>query len=103
MSSISQHTHAGQPPLALAIGREVRRRRLALGLSQGSLGRPHTRSFVSSVEHGRCVPSVVTLAALAERLGTTLEEFFRGVNREMTGSYTSGHECHPNSPPRRRR
>ncbi len=88
----------------MAIGRELHRRRTALGLSQASLGEPLTRAFVSAVEHGRTVPSIAALALLTDRLGTGLADFFRGVNEQMTGVYTAAYDYnHKNPAPRRRR
>ena len=102
-SSISkQHWGAPGSQLSLAIGAELRRRRRERGLTQTALAGPLTRSFVCQVERGRAMPSIAALALLAERLGTSLAEFFSGVNDEMTGVYTAGHERHPDPTSRRR-
>lgn len=97
---LRQHRDA---PLALAIGSELRRRRLAAGLSQGALASPFTRGFVSAVERGRAVPSIPALAVLLSRLGLGFDEFFQGVQSEMTVRYTPGHGDRPEAPSRRRR
>jgi transcriptional regulator with XRE-family HTH domain len=103
-SSISKQLRAGTgTPLAAAIGREVHRRRKARGLTQAALGEPLTRGFVSAVERGHTVPSVAALALLTDRLETGLEEFFRGVNEQMTRVYTAAHEHHDTDPTSRRR
>jgi len=103
-SSISKQLRAGTgTPLALAIGREVYRRRKAHGLSQASLGHPLTRGFVSAVERGHTVPSIAALALLTDRLETGLDDFFRGVNEQMTRVYTAAHEHHDTDPTSRRR
>jgi transcriptional regulator with XRE-family HTH domain len=103
-SSISKHLRAGTgTPLALAIGRELHSRRKARGLTQASLGEPLTRAFVSAVERGHTVPSIAALALLTDRLGAGLDEFFRGVNDQMTKVYYSGHEHHDPDPTSRRR
>jgi transcriptional regulator with XRE-family HTH domain len=103
-SSISKHLRAGNgTPLALAIGRELHRRRKASGLSQASLGSPLTRGFVSAVERGHTVPSIAALALLTDRLETGLADFFRGVNEQMTRVYTAPHERHDTDPTSRRR
>jgi transcriptional regulator with XRE-family HTH domain len=103
-SSISKHRRAGTgTPLAVAIGRELHRRRTAKGLTQASLGEPLTRAFVSAVERGHTVPSIASLALLTDRLGTRLEDFFRGVNEQMTRVYTPAHEHHHPDPSSRRR
>jgi transcriptional regulator with XRE-family HTH domain len=103
-SSIAKQGSPGSAsPLSAAIGAEVRRRRVASGLSQAALGRPLTRSFVCAVERGHTVPSVASLALLVERMGISLAEFFEGVNEQMTGVYTRRHERHPNPTSSRRR
>ncbi len=102
-SSISKQLRAGTgTPLALAIGLELHRRRKARGLTQASLGEPLTRAFVSAVERGHTVPSIAALALLTDRLGARLDEFFTGVNEQMTRVYTPRHE-HPDSDPTSRR
>lgn len=104
MSSISKQLRAGNSsPLALAIGRELQRRRKASGLTQASLGQPLTRGFVSAVERGHTVPSIAALALLTDRLDAGLDDFFRGVNEQMTGVYTAAHEHHDTDPTSRRR
>jgi hypothetical protein len=65
-------------------------------LTQATLGEPMTRAFVSSVERGRTVPSLPALALFVDRLGTSLGEFFLGVQSHMTATYTSAHERSPN-------
>jgi transcriptional regulator with XRE-family HTH domain len=103
-SSISKQQRAGTgTPLAIAIGREVYRRRTARGLTQTSLGEPLTRGFVSGVERGHTVPSIAALALITDRLDTGLDEFFRGVNEQMTRVYTAAHEHHDTDPTSRRR
>jgi transcriptional regulator with XRE-family HTH domain len=88
----------------LAIGRELRRRREARGLTQASLGSPLTRGFVSAVERGRTMPSIPALALLADHLEMALDDFFSGVKIEMTVLYNPDRERRrPNPTPRRRR
>lgn len=62
-----------------AIGQELRRRRLALALTQGAVGHPLTRGYVSAVELGHTVPSLPALRLMASRLGLSLSEFFAAV------------------------
>ena len=103
-SSISKQRRAGVgTSLAVAIGRELHRRRKARGLSQASLGEPLTRGFVSAVERGHTVPSIAALALLTDRLETGLDDFFRGVNEQMTSVYTAVHEHTDTDPTSRRR
>ena len=104
LSTISKRSHvAGRPGLAEAIGRELRRLRRERGLSQSAAGAPFTRSYVSSVERGHTLPSLPALLVLTESLGTTLEQFFRGVNTQMTVLYTQAHERHQDPAPSGRR
>lgn len=103
-SSIAKHLRAGAgSPLSIAIGRELRHRRVARAMTQASLGAPLTRGFVSAVERGHTVPSIPALALLVDRLEVPLDDFFSGVKAQMTVVYSSAHECHPNPSPRRRR
>jgi transcriptional regulator with XRE-family HTH domain len=91
-STIAKHRdHGGRSPLARGIGRELRRRRVAAGLTQTDVGRPMTRGYVSAVELGRTVPSIPALALLLGRLGVPLDDFFEGVQQEMTVSYNPPH------------
>jgi transcriptional regulator with XRE-family HTH domain len=101
MSTISkQSTH---DRLAVAIGREVRRRRADARLSQAALGAPLSRAFVCAVERGKTVPSLPALGLLLDRLGLDFDEFFRGVQQEMTVMYTSGHGDRQEASPSHRR
>lgn len=93
MSTIPKHRL--DPAASAALGREIRRRRLALGLSQTQLGRPFTRGFVSAVEHGHCIPSLSALLLLAERLRVPAGELITAVNLESDGLYTRTREDDP--------
>lgn len=93
MSTITKH-HLDSAASA-ALGREIRRRRLALGLSQTQLGRPFTRAFVSAVEHGHCVPSLSALFLLAERLRVPPGKLIEAVKLESDGLYTRTREDGP--------
>jgi hypothetical protein len=73
-----------EPGVKEAIGHELRRRRIALEMSQGSLGHPLTRSYVSAVELGHTVPSLPALRLMATRLGLSLSEFFAAVERSVS-------------------
>ena len=73
---------------AQRLGREIRRRRLALGMSQSDLGLPFTRAFVSAVETGQCVPSLSALLLLAQRLQTTGVKLLDEVNPALAPLYT---------------
>jgi transcriptional regulator with XRE-family HTH domain len=72
LSTIAKHEVAGSGTrFSRVLGAEIRRRRLALGLSQGSIGRPLSRAFLSSIESGRTVPSLPSLLMIARRLHST--------------------------------
>jgi|SRR5215208_2294063 len=102
-SSIHKHERAGRgSALSVAIGRELRRRRVGAGLTQAALATPFTRAFVSAVEQGLAMPSIPALVLLTDRLDTPLEEFFQGVNEQMTGVYNPGHGYRQDPPPSRR-
>jgi transcriptional regulator with XRE-family HTH domain len=87
-SSITKQSMAGPgTPLAVAIGREIRRRRVAAGLSQAEVGRPLTRAFVSAVENGHTVPSLASLVLLAARLATDAATLLESVKLDTTDVY----------------
>jgi transcriptional regulator with XRE-family HTH domain len=96
MSTILQHR---DKTLAQAIGHEVRRRRRAANLSQAAIGSPFTRAFVCAVERGRAIPSIPALVVILRNLDVGLDEFFEGVQSEMTMQYTPTHADDNDSPP----
>jgi transcriptional regulator with XRE-family HTH domain len=89
--------------LAEAIGAELRFRRRHRGLTQRELGAPFTAAFVSAVELGYAIPSVPALAALTDRLGIGLDDFFTGVNARWTRVYNPAHERYRHTSPGHRR
>jgi transcriptional regulator with XRE-family HTH domain len=73
----------------LIVGRNVKRLRLAAGLTQAGLADRMgvDRAYVSGLELGQRNPTVVTLWHITKALGVTLRTFFddekpRRVNRE---------------------
>src|SRR5712691_10827166 len=89
-SSIAKHlVCAPGSPLARAIGREVRRRRLAAGLSQAEAGFPFSRAFISAVEHGHVLPSLASLFHVCGRLATDPATLLAGVNTDSTAVYNA--------------
>lgn len=72
------------PALRRALGDEIRRHRLAQGLTQAALGAPLTRAYVCAVESGRTVPSLPALRLLLDRLEVPLSAFFDGVERRVS-------------------
>lgn len=84
MSTIAKHTNAGGgSPFARALGAEVRQLRLALGLSQATVGQPLSRAFLSAVEAGRVVPSIPSLVMISRRLNTTAAAILASVERQL--------------------
>ena len=73
------------------MGRRVRERRRALGLTQAQLAAPLTKSYISCLEQGRTLPSLRVLWLLSRRLGTDVGELVDGVNELATVSYNRAH------------
>jgi len=75
---------AAEPSSELAaFGARLRRLRDRLGVSQRWLARETglTSGALSFIEHGKCCPSAENLARLADVLGVTMDELWRGVER----------------------
>src|SRR3954453_18714255 len=73
---------------ALALGRAIRDRRRARGLTQSELGHPFTKGFVSEVERGRSLPSLRALTFLANRLDVPVSELLGEVKEGLPDVYT---------------
>lgn len=84
MSTITKHRETASREL----GAEIKRQRQAKGLTQTELGWPLTRAFVSSIEHGRCLPSLAALAHFADRLSVSPAELIEPVKHELAALYT---------------
>ena len=83
-STISKHARAGSDTVfAHLLGVEIKRRRIARGLSQSAMGEPLSRSFVSLVEHGRLTPSLPSLLIIATRLGTSAAGILASVESQL--------------------
>ena len=81
---------------AQTLGRAIRERRQARGLTQSQLGDPFTKGFVSEVERGRSLPSLRALTFLADRLHVPMSELLGEVKGGLPLVYTSRHESdHP--------
>jgi transcriptional regulator with XRE-family HTH domain len=74
------------PELRRALGRELRRLRTDRELTQGELGAPLTRAYVSAVEAGRTVPSLPALQLMVDRLDVPLSAFFERVERNRSSA-----------------
>lgn len=84
LSTIAKQTSAGGGSrFSKALGQEIRRRRLALGLSQTTMGRPFSRAFVSSVESGRLTPSLPSLLMMARQLGSSGADILASVESQL--------------------
>jgi transcriptional regulator with XRE-family HTH domain len=88
-SSISERPSDAQrlsatldPAWRRGLGAELRRRRMARGLTQQDLGRPLSKAFVSAVERGRAVPSLPALLLMVDRLDVSLADFFAAVDEQ---------------------
>jgi transcriptional regulator with XRE-family HTH domain len=70
----------GATQLKEEVGRAIRRRREALGLSQADLAEAIGRSIqsVGEIERGRSAPTFETLDAIAGVLGAPVRDFFPG-------------------------
>lgn len=75
--------YGGGSAWAQAVGAELRSLRRARGLAQRELASPLTGAYVSSVEHGRVVPSLPALLLLLEHLDVSASVFFEGVNTRL--------------------
>jgi transcriptional regulator with XRE-family HTH domain len=91
-SSIAKQLRAGAgSSAAVEIGRRLRERRIAAGLTQAELAAPLSRGFVSAVEKGRALPSLGALWLFAARLGTRVGSIVDEVNGIDTVAYTPLH------------
>jgi transcriptional regulator with XRE-family HTH domain len=76
------YRYQGGTEFAHSVGSTLRLMRTRKGLTQAQLAAPFTAAFVSSVEHGRIVPSLPALRMLTERLELSMHEFFGLVERD---------------------
>ncbi len=77
--------------MARELGARIRSARRARNLTQGQLGDPLTKGYVSAVERGRTLPSVGALLLLADHLEIGVEELLRDVKERSTVGYTAAH------------
>ena len=93
LSTIRKHRLAGGgSDFASALGSEIRRRRLALGLSQARIGGPFSRAFMSRVEQGRLTPSLPSLIIIARRLNSSGSEILATVEAELDAEQSDDDE-----------
>ena len=83
-STIAKHAAGGEgSSFARALGREIKGRREALGLSQAAVARPMSRAFMSSVERGRFTPSLSGLLIIARQLNTSAANILEAVDLQL--------------------
>ncbi|KAB2907061.1 MAG: helix-turn-helix transcriptional regulator [Dechloromonas sp.] len=77
-----------------AAGREIRRHRLGLGLSQDQLAERSGlhRNYIGFLERGERNASLTTLIAIARSLGVSLGELLHGIPLDFGGSCEGGME-----------
>lgn len=75
-----------------AFGREVRRRRIALGMTLEVLAEYSglTQNFIGTVENSKRDPSFTTIHALAKGLGVKPGELFEGASGLSAASMEAG-------------
>ncbi len=101
-STIAKHYAFGaESEFACRLGTEIRRRRVALGLSQLELAGPLSKAFVSRIELGRAIPSLPSLGLIADRLRTSPGVLLLAVNPGWTEEYTVAHATIDSLPRRR--
>jgi len=81
MTSPPENASPEKNPVFSAVGHNLKRIRLAAGMSQAELAfaAEINRTFVSDIERGLANPSVLTLATLCYVLEVTLSELFNEV------------------------
>jgi len=90
-STIAKQLTGGEgSEFARALGREIRERRLALGMSQTAAGRPLSRAFLSSVERGRLTPSLPSLLIIARQLSTSAGTILASVEQKLEATDHDG-------------
>jgi transcriptional regulator with XRE-family HTH domain len=83
-STIAKHREGGTgTAFARELGRAIRERRVALGLSQATAARPMSRAFLSSVERGRFTPSLPGLLIIARQLNTSAATLLEAVEVQL--------------------
>jgi len=81
---MAKHSEAGgSTPFARLLGKEIKRRRIALSLSQAEAGAPLSRAFLSSVESGRMTPSLPSLVIIARRLNSSAASILASVESQL--------------------
>ena len=92
-SSISKLPGRGpNSSFAKSLGSAIRERRRALGMTQSELGYPMTKGFVSGLERGRSLPSLLALTFLADKLGVPVSVLIEAVKPGLPMVYSAADE-----------
>jgi transcriptional regulator with XRE-family HTH domain len=107
MTPVPEQESFGRNPVFTSVGRNLKRIRIAAGMSQAELAfaAEINRTFVSEIERGLANPSLLTLATLCYVLQVTLSELFREVAACPPGLVTGRRQnaAKPEAPTRNRR
>ncbi|WP_075796190.1 helix-turn-helix domain-containing protein [Massilia putida] len=81
MTPTPEHESTTKNPVFTSIGQNLKKIRIAAGMSQAELAfaAEINRTFVSSIERGLSNPSLLTLAILCDVLKVTMPELVTGV------------------------
>lgn len=83
-STISKYHAAGDGSVfARTLGATIRQHRERMGMSQGEIGRPLSRAFISLVENGHISPSLASLVLISARLDLPVWELLKAVSEQM--------------------
>ena len=90
-STIAKHLTGGErSTFARILGREIKDRRTALGLSQAAAARPLSRAFLSYVESGRLTPSLSSLLIIARQLNASAATILASVEFQLEARKQDG-------------
>lgn len=107
MTSTPEHESFEKNPVFRSVGDNLKRLRIAAGMSQAELAfaAEINRTFVSDIERGLANPSVLTLATLCYVLQVTLSELFSEVESCPPGVVEGRRQnaAKPKQPTRNRR
>lgn len=107
MTPTPEHESTTKNPVFTSIGQNLKRIRIAAGMSQAELAfaAEFNRTFVSSIERGLSNPSLLTLATLAHVLKVTVPELVTGVEPCPPGTIEGrrGNSAKPKRPTLNRR
>lgn len=93
VSTITKHDTGGEGSrFARTLGREIRTRRLALGLSQATVAHPLSRAFMSSVESGRLTPSLPSFLIIARQLNVSAGTILKSVEQQLEARDDHAHK-----------